>query len=152
MTKPDYYEQLGVSRDASADDIKKAYRRQALKYHPDRNPGEAAAEPQFKAVTEAYQVLSDGEKRSNYDRFGEAGVKGQHGYTDVNEALRDFMRNFGGFGTVFDDLFEFGGSSQVRRGVRQGRNLQAQVQLTLKEIDTGTTKQLRIRTRVRCSA
>ncbi|HZM15335.1 MAG TPA: molecular chaperone DnaJ [Candidatus Krumholzibacteria bacterium] len=152
MTKPDYYEQLGVSRDASAEDIKKAYRRQALQYHPDRNPGDAAAEAQFKAATEAYQVLSDAEKRSSYDRFGEAGVKGQHGYTDVNEALRDFMRNFGGFGTVFDDLFEFGGGSQVRRGVRQGRNLQAHVQLTLQEIATGTTKKLRIRHRVHCTA
>ena len=150
MTKPDYYEQLGVSRDASAEDIKKAYRRQALKYHPDRNPGDAAAEAQFKAVTEAYQVLSDAEKRSNYDRFGEAGVKGQHGYTDVSEALRDFMRNFGGFGTAFEDLFEFGGG-QVRRGARQGRNLQAHVQLGLQEIATGTTKKLRIRHRVRCS-
>ncbi len=149
MTKPDYYELLGVARDASAEDIKKAYRRQALQYHPDRNPGDAAAETQFKAVTEAYQVLSDAQKRGAYDRHGEAGLKGQHGYTDVNEALRDFMRNFGGFGSAFEDLFDLGGG-QGRRTVRQGRNLQAQVSLTLQEVAHGTTKKLRIRHKVRC--
>ena len=154
MTKPDYYELLGVSRDASADEIKKAYRRQALQFHPDRNPGDAKAEAQFKSVTEAYQVLSDADKRAAYDRYGEAGLKEPHGYTDVNEALRDFMRNFGGFGTVFDDLFEFGGGGggQGRRAVRQGQNLQVHVKLTMQEVAQGTTKKLRIKHRVACHA
>ncbi|HZL85937.1 MAG TPA: molecular chaperone DnaJ [Candidatus Krumholzibacteria bacterium] len=151
MTKPDYYEQLGVQKDAGAEDIKKAYRRLALKYHPDRNPGDAAAEAQFKSVTEAYQVLSDEEKRAAYDRYGEAGLKGPHGYADVSDALRDFMRNFGGFGNAFEDLFEFGSAQTTRRGARQGRNLQAHVSLTLQEIAHGTTKKLRIRHQVRCS-
>ena len=154
MTKPDYYELLGVARDASAEDIKKAYRRQALQFHPDRNPGDAKAEAQFKAVTEAYQVLSDADKRAAYDRYGEAGLKEPHGYADVNEALRDFMRNFGGFGTVFDDLFDFGGGGggQGRRPVRQGQNLQVHVKLTLQEVALGTTKKLRIKHRVPCHA
>ena len=148
MTKPDYYELLGVARDASAEDIKKAYRRAALQHHPDRNPGDPAAEAQFKAVTEAYQVLSDTEKRAAYDRYGEAGLKGQHGYSDVSEALRDFMRNFGGFGG-FEDLFDLGGG-QSRRAGRQGRNLQVQVSLTMQEVAHGTTKKVRIRHKVRC--
>jgi molecular chaperone DnaJ len=155
MTKEDFYELLGVARDASDEDIKSAYRRQALKYHPDRNPGDAAAEAKFKEVTEAYQVLSDREKRAAYDRYGEAGIKGEHGYTDVSDALRDFMRNFGGFGSAFEDFFDFGrgggGGVSAGRSVRQGRNLQAHVRLTLQEVAQGTTKKLRIRHKVRCS-
>ena len=151
MTKPDYYELLGVERGATEDQIKKSYRKLALKYHPDRNPGDANAEAQFKAVTEAYEVLSDGEKRSAYDRYGEAGLKGQHGYTDISDALRAFMRDFGGFGGL-DDLFGFGGGSGTRRATaRQGRNLQATVQLDLREVASGTTKKLRIRHSVRCT-
>jgi molecular chaperone DnaJ len=149
MAKPDYYEQLGVAREATAEEIKKAYRRAALKYHPDRNPDDPAAEAQFKAVTEAYEVLSDTEKRAAYDRYGEAGIRGQHGYTDISEALRAFMRDFGGFGGAFDDLFGFG--NREPSGVsRQGRNLEARVQLTLQEVALGTTKKLRIRRRGLC--
>lgn len=153
MTKPDYYELLGVERGASEDEIKKAYRKLALQYHPDRNPGDASAEAQFKAVTEAYEVLSDSEKRAQYDRYGEAGLKGQHGYTDISEALRAFMRDFGGFGGL-DDLFGFGGGGggTRRATARQGRNLQATVQLDLREVAAGTTKKLRIRHNVRCTA
>jgi molecular chaperone DnaJ len=153
MTKPDYYELLGVERGASEDEIKKAYRKLALQHHPDRNPGDSGAEAQFKAVTEAYEVLSDREKRAQYDRYGEAGLKGQHGYTDISEALRAFMRDFGGFGGL-DDLFGFGGGGggTRRATARQGRNLQATVQLDLREVASGTTKKLRIRHNVRCTA
>ena len=150
MTKPDYYELLGVARGASNDEIKKAYRKLALQHHPDRNPGDASAEAQFKAVTEAYEVLSDAEKRSAYDRYGEAGLKGQHGYTDISDALRAFMRDFGGFGGL-DDLFGLGGGGRRRATARQGRNLQATVQLGLREVADGTTKKLRIRHSVRCT-
>jgi molecular chaperone DnaJ len=150
MTKPDYYELLEVARDASAEEIKKSYRKQALKYHPDRNPGDKTAEAQFKAVTEAYEVLSDAEKRSAYDRYGEAGVQGQPHYTDISEALRAFMRDFGGLGG-FEDLFNLGGGAgRARGGARQGRTLKAHVTLTLQEIAEGTTKKLRIRHRVGC--
>ena len=107
MAKRDYYEVLGVSKSASADEIKKAYRRLAMKYHPDRNKDDPeTTAKQFKEAKEAYEVLKDDDKRSTYDRYGEAGIKGQHGYTDVSDALRDFMRNFGGFGSAFEDLFD----------------------------------------------
>lgn len=153
MTKPDYYELLGVERGASEAEIKKAYRKLAMQHHPDRNPGDKDAEAQFKAVTEAYEVLSDQEKRTTYDRYGESGLRGQHGFTDINEALRAFMRDFGGFGGL-DDIFGFGGGGgggTRHATARQGRNLQATVQLDLREIATGTTKKLRIRHNVHCT-
>jgi molecular chaperone DnaJ len=148
MTKQDYYELLGVARGASTDEIKKAYRKLAMKYHPDRNPGDTSAEAKFKQVTEAYEVLSDQQKRSDYDQFGESGVKGQPHYTDLNEALRAFMRDFGGFGDFFG-----GGGGRTRGGVRQqtGQNLQVRLQLSLSEIASGTAKTLRIRHKVACS-
>ena len=107
MTNRDFYEVLGVARDASVDDIKKAYRKLALQFHPDRNPGDKAAEESFKLATEAYEVLSDADKRRAYDQYGEAGLSNQgfHHYDDVSEALRAFMRDFGGFGG-FEDLFD----------------------------------------------
>src|SRR2546422_3094156 len=135
MTQKDFYQVLGVARDASLEDIKKAYRKLALQYHPDRNPGNKEAEENFKAATEAYEVLSDPGTRRNYDQFGEAGIKGAgfHHYDDIGEALRAFMRDFGGFG--FDELF--GGA---RRGGRAGgrgeggKNLQVRLSLTMAEI------------------
>ncbi|MFQ5600202.1 MAG: molecular chaperone DnaJ [Candidatus Krumholzibacteriia bacterium] len=153
MAQPDYYEQLGVSRGASDDEIKKAYRHRALRHHPDRNPGDKQAEAQFKAVTEAYEVLSDPQKRATYDRYGEAGLKGQHGYTDISEALRAFMRDFGGFGSAFDDLFG-AGSGRGRSSARAhaGKNLQARLKLSLSEIAQGTSKKLRIRHKVQCKS
>src|SRR5437867_4671625 len=97
MTQKDYYEILGVPRAASLEEIKKAYRKLALQYHPDRNPGDKQAEEKFKVATQAYEVLSDPQTRRSYDQFGEAGLRGQnvHQYDDISEALRAFMRDFG---------------------------------------------------------
>src|SRR5687768_10608703 len=105
----DFYTTLGVARDASEDDIKKAYRKLAMQFHPDRNNGSKEAEEQFKAITEAYDVLRDPQKRAAYDRFGEAGLRGGGGgagyqHVDLSEALNIFMRDFGGFGGL-GDLF-----------------------------------------------
>ena len=147
----DYYELLGVPRTATPDEIKKSYRKLAMQYHPDRNPGDKAAEAKFKSITAAYEVLSDAEKRRDYDRYGEAGVKGQPQYTDVNEALRAFMRDFGGFGEAFGDLFGGGmraGGGRMRQV--QGQNLQVRIDLTLQEVAEGTSKTLRVRHKVHC--
>ena len=102
MAKRDYYEILGVPKDAPADDIKKAYRKEALKYHPDRNPGNKEAEEKFKAAAEAYEVLSDKDKRAKYDRFGHNGVKGGHGHGFEGNMTMDDI--FSHFGDIFGDM------------------------------------------------
>ncbi len=147
-SKRDYYEVLGIERGASADEIKKAYRKLALQYHPDRNPGDAAAEESFKEATQAYEILRDGEKRSRYDQFGHQGVDpnmgggpGDFGGFDISDALRAFMRDFGGFGN-----FEFGGSSRgATSGPRRGQDLQIQLKLSLEEVATGVERTLRVK-------
>jgi molecular chaperone DnaJ len=148
MAHKDYYAVLAVPRDASLEDVKKAYRKLALQYHPDRNPGDKAAEDRFKAATEAYEVLCDPEKRRIYDQYGENGLRGQQGfhtYDDIGEALSAFMRDFGGF----EDLF--GGGRRRRAGGREpGRNLQVRLALSLAEIAAGTTKKLRVRRQGPC--
>src|SRR5262245_816174 len=118
----DFYSTLGVARNASDDDIKKAYRRMAMQYHPDKNDGSKDAEERFKEVTEAYEVLKDPDKRAVYDRYGEAGLKGGGGmggfhHVDLSEALSMFMREFGGLGG-FGDMFAASGrsSGSVRTG------------------------------------
>src|ERR671939_779937 len=115
----DFYSVLGVERGASDDDIKKAYRRLAMKYHPDRNNGSKDAEERFKEITEAYDVLRDPQKRAAYDRYGEAGLRGGAGFhhVDLSEALGIFMRDFGAFGG-FDELF--GGGRNASNGPRSG--------------------------------
>ncbi len=158
MSKRDYYEVLGVGRDASKDEIKKAYRKLAFRYHPDRNPGDHEAEERFKEATEAYEVLSDPEKRRLYDQYGHAGMAGAGagpggaGFGqefDLADALRAFMRDFGGFG--FEEMF--GGSRRgARGGARGGRDLQARVRLTLEEIARGVEKKIRVNKQVRCEA
>src|SRR6186997_128452 len=101
----DFYEVLGVARTSSDDEIKKSYRKLAMTYHPDRNNGSKEAEERFKAITEAYDVLRDPQKRAAYDRYGEAGLRGasqqQYEHVDLSEALNIFMRDFGGFGDLF---------------------------------------------------
>lgn len=148
MARRDYYEVLGVARDAGEDDVKKAYRKIAFESHPDRNPGDKAAEQRFKEATEAYEVLRDREKRAQYDRFGHAGVAGAPGGAhdfsgfDLADALRAFMRDFGG-GGGFDEFFEQGGRGGAR--VLRGDDLQVRLKLGLEEIATGVEKKIRVK-------
>jgi molecular chaperone DnaJ len=156
--KRDYYEVLGVGRDASADEIKKAYRKLAMQYHPDQNKGDAAAEEKFKEVGEAYAVLSDTDKRARYDRFGHAGAAqsanaggpgGGYGNFefDLSDALRQFMEGgfFGGGGGGFFGQQRGGGSTRIR-----GNDLQVRLTLTLEEIATGVKKKLKVKRYAGC--
>jgi molecular chaperone DnaJ len=135
----DFYTILGVQRGASDDDIKKAYRKLAMTYHPDRNNGAREAEEKFKAITEAYDVLRDPQKRAVYDRYGEAGLRGAPGggfhHVDLSEALGIFMRDFGGLG----DLFGMAGGRQTT-GPRSGSDVKIVMHLTLHEVATGVEK------------
>ncbi len=144
MEERDYYEVLGVGRDSTESDIKSAYRKLALKYHPDRNPGDTAAEEQFKEASEAYEILSDPEKKAAYDRFGHSGIKGNFGSGDFQWS--DFS-HAGDFQDVFGDIFEnfFGGGgrrSRASSGPPQGRDLKVKVRLTLEEIAEGVEKKI----------
>ncbi|HEX7119987.1 MAG TPA: molecular chaperone DnaJ [Longimicrobiales bacterium] len=150
----DYYEVLGIPRDADTDAIKKAYRKLALQYHPDRNGGSKEAEERFKEATEAYEVLRDPQKRAAYDRYGHAGVAGGSaggaGFTgfDFAEALNIFMRDFGGFG--LDDLF--GGGRRGRGGRRKGSDMQLRLPVTLADVAAGVRKTLRVKLLDPCEA
>jgi molecular chaperone DnaJ len=139
----DYYNTLGVARTASDEEIKTAYRKLAMKYHPDRNGGSHDSEERFKAITEAYDVLRDPQKRAAYDRYGEDGLRGagaQGGFhhVDLSEALNIFMRDFGGF-AGFGDIFG-GGQRRSSGGPRAGADVKVAIELTLKEVVTGITK------------
>jgi len=144
MAKRDYYEVLGVGKNASVDDIKRAYRRMAIKYHPDKNPNDKEAEAKFKECAEAYEVLSDPEKRQRYDQFGHEGLRGMgmHDYThmrwqDISSIFEDIFSGFGGFG----DLFGMGTGARTRRaGPTRGYDLETAVDLTLNDIAKGTEK------------
>lgn len=155
MSPRDYYEVLGVERGANEDEVKKAYRKKALEFHPDRNPGNKDAEEKFKEAARAYEVLKDPEKRARYDQLGHAGVDGGLGprgtgdFTgfDLSDALRAFMRDFGGgLGDIFGDV----ASSQGRSGARAGQNLQLRLALTLDEITQGVTKKLKLKRLAAC--
>lgn len=151
----DFYKLLNVPRDASENDIKKAYRKLAMELHPDRNKGHDAEE-RFKEVTEAYEVLRDPQKRAAYDRYGDAaftrggrgggGAQGFH-HVDLAEALQIFMRDFGG-GGGFDSIF--GGGQRARGEARRGQDLRVEVQLTMAEVATGAKRNLKIRTQATC--
>ncbi len=150
----DYYKILGVERTATAEEIKKAYKKVAIKYHPDRNPGDKAAEEKFKQAAEAYEVLHDPDKRSRYDQFGKAGVDGQGGFggfggqgMDINDIFSHFSdifgdMGFGGFG---------GGGGRARRPQYKGSDLRLKVKLNLAEISTGVTKKFKVRKNIVCS-
>jgi molecular chaperone DnaJ len=146
MTKRDYYEVLGVSRNSTEEEIKKAYRRLALKYHPDRNPDNPEAEELFKEASEAYDVLHDAEKRGLYDRFGHeglqnAGFRGFQGFDDV----------FSSFGSIFEEFFGFGGGRRGGRGAtRAGADLRYDLQITFEEAAFGTEKILEFEKQETC--
>lgn len=144
----DFYQTLGVARDASEDEIKRAYRKQAMTYHPDRNNGSREAEEKFKEITEAYDVLRDPNKRATYDRFGEAGLRGGSGYhhVDLSEALNIFMRDLGGF-AGFGDLF---GGSQRGGGPRTGSDIRITLPLKLAEVATGVERTVTAKLLVSC--
>ena len=159
MEKRDYYEVLGVEKNASADEIKKAYRKKAIQYHPDRNPGDKEAEEKFKEAAEAYEVLSNPDKRARYDQFGHAGVSGAAGnggacggfsggrsMDDIFSMFGDIFGGHGGFGGFGG--FGGGGSSQQRR--YRGSDLRVKVKLTLKEISTGVEKKFKLKKYVPC--
>ena len=161
MAKRDYYEVLGVAKTATADEIKKAYRKKAIQYHPDRNPGDKEAEEKFKEAAEAYEVLSNPDKRSRYDQFGFAGVDGAAGggsgfggfggqgmsMDDIFSMFGDIFGGHGGFGGFSSG---FGGGGQSRQRKFRGSDLRVKVKLTLKEISTGVEKKFKLKKYVPC--
>ena len=156
MAKRDYYEVLGVDKSATAEEIKKAYRKMAVKYHPDKNPGDKAAEDKFKEAAEAYSVLSDADKKAKYDQFGHAGVDGagpdfSGGFGNLNDILNDlFGGGFGGFGGFSGFGGGFGGNQQRQQRVYRGRDIRVRVKLTLEEIAKGVEKEISIEKSVPC--
>lgn len=154
MEKRDYYEVLGVSKSADATEIKKAYRKLALKYHPDKNPGDKEAEEKFKEAAEAYDVLSNDDKRRRYDQFGHAGMggAGQGGFgggMSMDDIFSQFGDIFGSFGG-FSGFGSFGGGGRGARRVNRGTNLRVKVKLNLVEIATGIEKKIKVKKYVAC--
>ena len=142
--KRDYYEVLGVEKGAGADELKKAYRKLAMKYHPDRNPGDKEAEEKFKEANEAYEVLSDADKRAKYDQFGFAGVDPQYGAGQGGAGF-DGFGGFGGFGDIFSEVFGGGfggGGSRRRNGPRRGEDLGIRLEITFEEAAFGAEKEI----------
>ncbi len=164
MAKRDYYDVLGVAKNADADTIKKAYRKKALEHHPDRNPGNKGAEDKFKEAAEAYEILSDADKKARYDRYGHAGVDpnmgggfrggGQGGMTmeDIFSQFGDIFGGGGGGGSPFDEFFrgQRGGGGGGRPQGQRGSNLRIKVKLTLEEIATGVNKKIKVNKQVNC--
>lgn len=146
MGKRDYYEVLGVSKNATKDEIKRAYRKQALKYHPDKNPGDKKAEENFKEAAEAYEVLSNDEKKARYDRYGHAGMGNSgNGFQGSGMTMEDIFSSFGDiFGDAFGGFGAFGGSRRSGRRVNKGSNLRVKVKLSLAEIAKGAEKKIKV--------
>ncbi len=153
MEKRDYYEVLGVSKSATKEEIKKAYRKQALKYHPDKNPGDKKAEENFKEAAEAYEVLSNDEKKARYDRFGHAGMgSNSNGFGGAGMTMEDIFSSFGDiFGDAFGGFGAFGGSRRGGKRVNKGSNLRVKVKLTLQEIANGAEKKIKVSKYDTCS-
>ncbi|MCC6691117.1 MAG: molecular chaperone DnaJ [Bacteroidia bacterium] len=150
MSKKDFYEILGVQRGANADEIKKAYRKLAIKYHPDKNPGDKASEEKFKEAAEAYEVLSNPEKKQRYDQFGHAGMGGNGGFSGGGFSMEDI---FSHFGDIFGgDSVGFDGGSRGGRRVNRGSNLRVKVKLTLEEVAKGVEKKIKVNKYVSCNA
>jgi len=154
MSKRDYYEVLEVGKNASPEEIKKAYRKKALQYHPDKNPGDTVAEEKFKEAAEAYEVLSNPDKRNRYDQFGHAGLSGaagggfSSGFSDIEDIFSAFGDIFGGH---FGGFGGFGGSrSRGGSRVSRGSDLRVKVRLNLKEIVTGTEKKIKVKKYIAC--
>lgn len=154
MSKRDYYEVLGVAKTASADEIKKAYRKIALQYHPDKNPGDKAAEEKFKEAAEAYDVLSNPDKKAQYDRFGHAGMSGAAGggFGGGGMRMEDIFQNFGDiFGDdMFGSFFGGGGRQGGRRQGSRGANLRVKLKMDYKEIAEGANKKIKVKKYVGC--
>ena len=154
MAKRDYYEVLGVSKSADAAELKKAYRKLAVQFHPDRNPDDKAAEDKFKEAAEAYEVLSDPDKKAKYDRYGHAAVDGQGGFSGGGMTMDDIFNQFGdvfgdsGFGSFFGG--GGGGAASGRQRGQKGTNLRIKVSLTLEEIAHGVHKKIKVKKEVAC--
>ncbi len=150
MGKRDYYEILGLQRDASKDQIKKAYRKMAIKYHPDKNPGDKNSEEHFKEAAEAYEVLNDDNKRARYDQFGHAGMNGGGGYSGGGMTVDDIFSQFGDiFGGHFGGFGGFGGGRSSQR-VNKGSDLRVKVKLNLQEVANGVEKKIKVNKYVSC--
>jgi molecular chaperone DnaJ len=152
MAKRDYYEVLGVTKGASKDEVKKAYRQMAIKFHPDKNPGDHTAEEKFKEAAEAYEVLSDDNKRARYDQYGHAGMNGgSSGFGGGGMTVEDIFAQFGDiFGGHFGGFGGFGGSRGSSRRVNKGSDLRVKVKLNLQEVANGVEKKLKVNKYVGC--
>ncbi|MBK7630341.1 MAG: molecular chaperone DnaJ [Ignavibacteriales bacterium] len=157
MTKRDYYEILGVAKNATKDDLKKAYRKLAMQYHPDRNPGDKESEEKFKEAAEAYEILNNDDKRAKYDRFGHDGVRGSgygsQGFSDINDIFSHFSDIFGAGGgsSIFDDFFGGGQQRGRQRGHgTPGSDLKVTLKLKLEEIAEGVSKKIKVKKQVKC--
>lgn len=156
MSKRDYYDILGVSKSATQDEIKANYRKLALKYHPDRNSDNPEAENLFKEAAEAYEVLSDQDKRARYDRFGHDGLRGGqdfHQYSNINDIFSAFGDVFSGRGSIFDDFFNMGGSGRGRQRYsgERGSDIRIKLPISLEEVAQGVTKTIKIKHYVSCT-
>ncbi len=156
MAKRDFYDVLGVAKNADEGTLKTAYRKLAMQFHPDRNPGDKAAEDKFKEAAEAYEVLSDKDKRARYDRMGHAGVDGNSGYgggrgfSNAEDIFSAFGDIFGDGGSPFESFFSGGGQRQQRSQGQRGTHLRIKVRLTLEEIAQGVNKKLKVKKQITC--